>query len=418
MDYTVQESCRICKGSLKNVFSLGDIYPSGFVDKTEGKPIPLSLVECENCHLVQEKYNVPLDNMYRTYFYQSAINPSMVSSLQEIVTEIESTVEIKDDDVLVDIGCNDGTLFTLYKNQNSLKVGFDPALNLADKAKSHCDFFINDYFQDNYPVTLGKAKVITAIAMFYDLPDPNKFMDDIDKIIADDGIFVVQFTDLASMLKINAFDNICFEHLEYYKLADIVDLFYKHNFTVFRVSYNRVNGGSIRIFASRLSTFPIEKSVTPSIMGERIYLDSAEGSMKAFSARIKNVKHIVLEFLQRSRDGGLVIYGLGASTKGNVVLQYFGINKNLLKAIGELNKDKFGKVTVGTEIPIISEEDVFKEYPDLLLLLPWHFLDTFINKNIKFLMDGGAFIVTMPLPMIYYMEENKIKGTPLEEVLP
>jgi len=418
MDYTVQESCRICNGKLKDVFSLGDIYPSGFVDKTKGKPIPLSLVECEDCHLVQEKYNIPLDNIYRTYFYQSAINPSMVTSLQEIVTEIESTVEIKDDDILVDIGCNDGTLFSLYKNQNTIKVGFDPALNLADKAKCHCDFFINDYFQDNYPTTLGKAKVVTAIAMFYDLPFPNVFVENISKILAEDGIFVIQLTDLASMLKINAFDNICHEHLEYYKLDDIISLLYKFNLTVFRVSYNKVNGGSIRIFSSHLSSFPIEKNVGEALTKERIYLDSLEGSIHAFAYRINNIKRTVLEFLQRCQNGGIQVYGLGASTKGNTLLQYFGITKNLIRAIAEVNPDKFGKKTIGTEIPIASEEEIFNLYPDIYFVLPWHFIDNIINKNIKFLEDGGALVVPLPEPGIYHLEQGRIIWTSLEKVLP
>jgi len=417
MDYTVQESCRICKGNLKDIFSLGNIYPSGFVDKTKGKPIPLSLVECEDCHLVQEKYNVPLDNMYRTYFYQSAINPSMVSSLQEIVTEIENTIKIEDLDVLVDIGCNDGTLLSLYKNKTAYKIGYDPALNLADKAKGHCNTFINDYFnKDSY--YFNKAKVVTAIAMFYDLPDPNKFVEDVDKILTDDGIFVVQFTDLVSMLRINAFDNICHEHLEYYKLDDVINLLNKHNLNVFRVSYNKVNGGSIRIFASRISTFLNEDNVYNSLQQELAYLDSPEGSIKAFNDRIQNIKKIVLEFLIRSNDGGIRVFGMGASTKGNTLLQYFGINKNLLKAIAEVNPDKFGKVTIGTEIPIISEDEAFGEYPDIYFLLPWHFWDNIINKNIKFLEDGGAFVVPLPDPRIYFMEKGRVEWTSLEKVLP
>lgn len=417
MDYTVQESCRICKGSLKDIFSLGDIYPSGFVDKTEGKPIPLSLVECEDCYLVQQKYNVPLDEMYRTYFYQSAINPSMVSSLQDIVSEIENTVKIEDLDVLVDIGTNDGTLFSLYKNKTVYKIGYDPALNLADKARCNCNSFVNDYFsKETYH--WNKAKVVTAIAMFYDLPDPNKFVEDVSNILTDDGIFVIQFTDLVSMLRINAFDNICHEHLEYYKLDDVINLLNKHNLNIFRVSYNTVNGGSIRIFASRISTFLNEDNVYNSLQQELAYLYSPEGSIKAFNDRIQNIKKIVLEFLLRSNDAGLRIFGLGASTKGNTLLQYFKINKNLLKVIAEVNPDKFGKITIGTEIPIISENEAFDEYPDIYFVLPWHFIDNIINKNIKFLEDGGAFVVPLPIPKIYHLEQGRIVWTSLEKVLP
>jgi len=419
MEYKVQESCRICGGSLKNVLKLGDIYPSNFVDKTEGKAVPLTLVECKLCGLVQLKYTVSLDSMYRNYFYQSGINPSMVDSLQDVVTDIENTVTINNDDILIDIGCNDGTMFTLYKNKFAIKVGFDPALNLADKAKENCDFFINDYFQNcNYPNVLGKAKVITAIAMFYDLPNPNEFMECVNKLLVDDGIFVIQFTDLISMLKINAFDNICHEHLEYYKLEDIVNLLAKYGLTVFKVSYNTVNGGSIRVFACRNSTFPIEESVLNSLMVERSYLTSYNNDpMKEFSTRVADIKNTVINFLIRCQDAGLVVYGMGASTKGNTLLQYFGIRTGLIRKIAEVNKDKFGKFTIKTNIPIVSEDEALSEYPDMFFLLPWHFLDDFIKRNIKFLEDGGAFVVPLPEPRLYYMEKGEVKWTLLEKVL-
>jgi len=417
MRYSEQDTCRICNGELKDIFDLGFIYPSNFVEKTEGKPVPLTLVECKSCKLVQQKYNIPLDDMYRNYFYQSSLNSSMVSSLQDIITEIENTVKIDDLDVLVDIGCNDGTLFTLYKNKITFKLGYDPALNLAEKAKKNCSYFINDYFTgESY--YWNKAKVITAIAMFYDLPDPNKFLDGIDKILADDGIFVLQFTDLVSMLRVNAFDNICHEHIEYYKLDDIINLFYKHNLNVFKVSYNKVNGGSIRIFASRFSTFLNEDSVYNSLQQELAYLNSPEGSMEAFNNRVQNIKKIILDFLVRSDDGGLRIFGLGASTKGNTLLQYFKINKNLLKAIAEINPDKFGKVTIGTEIPIISEDEAFNEYPDMYFILPWHFVENIVTKNIKYMQDGGAFIVPLPEPRLYYMKGEMWIWVKLEAVLP
>lgn len=419
MEYTLQETCRICNGKVKNVFNLGEIYPSNFVDKTEGTPVSLILVECEDCHLVQQKYTVSLDSMYRNYFYQSAINPSMVKSLQEIVTEIENTVEIGDLDVLVDIGCNDGTLLSLYKNKVAFKLGYDPALNLKDTAEKNCTEFVNDYFSKT-SYYWNKAKVVTAIAMFYDLPDPNKFVKDVYDILADDGVFVIQFTDLVSMLRTNAFDNICHEHLEYYKLKDIRNLLSKFGLTIFKVSYNAVNGGSIRIFAGKndYALLQTTDSVYKFLLEEEGYLSSPEGSIEAFYNRVQNIKKIVLEFLIRSENGGLRIFGLGASTKGNTLLQYFGINKNLLKVIAEINPDKFGKVTIGTEIPIISEDEAFDEYPDIYFILPWHFVENIVMKNPKYLEDGGAFVVPLPEPRIYYYAGGALIWILLEKVLP
>jgi len=423
MSHKVQDVCRICGGKLKKVLDLGNIYPSNFVDKTEGEAVPLALVECKSCGLVQLEHTVNLDEMYRTYFYQSAINPSMVKSLQDVVTDIENTIKIDDDDVVVDIGCNDGVMFSLYKNKNVLKVGYDPALNLAEKAKKYCTAFINTYFDFNlYPYNIPKAKIVTAIAMFYDLPNPNQFVQDVIDIMADDGIFVIQFTDLISMLKINAIDNICHEHLEYYKLSDVINLLDKHGLKVFKVSYNKVNGGSIRVFACKSDEFKddlfvTENSVIDSLTEERAYLDSFDDPMKAFSERILKIKRIVVGFLAKAEDSGIRIYGMGASTKGNTLLQYFNIGKKLIATIADVNPDKFGKKTIATDIPIISEEQALDEYPDMFFVLPWHFIDDFISRNYKFLLDGGAFIVPLPEPTIYYVTEgDKLKWTLLENL--
>lgn len=418
MAHKVQDVCRICSGSLRKVLDLGNIYPSNFVDKTEGDPVPLALMECKDCGLVQLEHTVNLDEMYRTYFYQSAINPSMVKSLQDVVTDIENTIEIEDLDVLVDIGCNDGIMFSLYKNKTAFKIGYDPALNLADKAVKNCNVFINDYFSfSRHTYYWNKAKVITAIAMFYDLPDPNKFIEDMASILTDDGIFVIQFTDLLSMMRINAIDNICHEHLEYYKLSDVRNLLDKHGLDIFKVSYNDVNGGSIRVFAGRNEYHPIEESVLQAIADERAYLDSFDDPMKAFAERVNKIKNITLDFLCRAENAGIRLYGMGASTKGNTLLQYFRITNRLIPVIAEVNPDKFGKKTIASNIPIISEDEAFDEHPEMFFVLPWHFIGDFLERNKKFLEDGGAFIVPLPEPVIYYLEEGGLKWTSLEKVL-
>ncbi len=424
MTHRVQDVCRICGESMREVLDLGNIYPSNFVDKTKGEAVPLVLMECKSCGLVQLKHTVTLDEMYRTYFYQSGINPSMVKSLQDVVTDIENTIKIDDLDLLLDIGCNDGTMLTLYKNKLAFKLGYDPALNLAEKANKNCSFFVNDYFNKN-SYYWNKAKVVTAIAMFYDLPDPNKFVKDVADILDDYGIFVLQFTDLISMMKINAFDNICHEHLEYYKLSDIKNLLNKHGLDIFKASYNNVNGGSIRVFAQKIQndfSFATDNSVYDALIEERAYLDGFENPMKAFAERINKTKRTVLDFLVRAENAGIRLYGMGASTKGNTLLQYFGITKKLIPVIADVNPDKFGKFTIGSNIPIVSEDEMFDEHPEMLFVLPWHFIEDFISRNISFLRYGGAFIVPLPEPIIYYVEgeegKEELKWTSLEKVLP
>jgi len=334
----------------------------------------------------------------------------MVKDLQDIVTSIEKMIEIKDHDIILDIGCNDGTLLSLYSNKKSYKVGIDPAINLKEEAEKNCDVFINDYFSaHNY--TFPDAKVITAIAMFYDLPDPNQFLEDIYYSLADDGIFVIQLTDLTSMLKVNAFDNICHEHLEYYTLGNLVNLFYGNNFIVQHVEYNNVNGKSIRIFARKDLGKRIKQSpsVLDSLIQEQDYL--YENPLEKFPGKIKEIKNKVVSFIRAFSRGEpenylpeRSVFALGASTKGNTLLQVFGLDETDIQAIGEINKDKIGLFTPGTAIPIYSEEDIFKEKPDLIIILPWHFTETFEKVTREYRMKGG--LVLFPLPEPYVLTDN------------
>lgn len=393
--YVERLTCRLCGSSLKTVIDLGDIYLNDFVD--EGEEIvsaPLTLVRCERCELVQLKHTSDLDRLYRQYWYQSSLNKSMVTALQDIVTNIESRVTLYPGDTVIDIGCNDGTLLSLYKNPNLNRIGFDPALNLADKAQLHCDTFHNTYFGDT-SIQTPKAKVITSIAMFYDLEDPHTFVELIKRSLAKDGIWVVQFTDLLSMFKINAFDNICHEHLEYYSFKVLKSLFEQHGLSVFDVSTNDVNGGSVRMYICWKGKYLVQDSVSRHTLEETLYMSSFTDPFEAFAYRVENIKREVTSFLETAKDEGKRIFALGASTKGNTLLQYFGISTNYIDYAAEVNKDKFGKKTVATNIPIISEQDALALCPDYFLILPWHF-KTGIIQNIKKAGYTGKFIIPCP----------------------
>jgi hypothetical protein len=309
--------------------------------------------------------------------------------------------------VVVDIGCNDGTMLGQYKTEGLYKIGFDPALNLADEAKRHCTLFHNTYFGDT-SIDTPMAKAITSIAMFYDLEDPHTFVELIKKSLLKDGIWVVQFTDLLSMFKINAFDNICHEHLEYYSFKVLRNLFEQHGLEVFDVSTNSVNGGSIRMYIGWEDQREILHTVDELEKEERDYMNSFDDPFVAFAERTESVKETVMKFLEDTIAEGKTVYAMGASTKGNTLLQYFNIDNTQIPYAAEVNKDKFGKKTVGTNIEIISESAALSLNPDYFLVLPWHFIDTLLEIHDKYLRNGGKLVVPMPVPTIYEYHEGSL----------
>jgi trans-aconitate methyltransferase/ribosomal protein L32 len=399
-----EQQCRICGGELKIVLDLGEIYPSTFLKDgeklSEDSKAPLILAECKQCGLVQLKHTVDLDLMYRQYWYNSSLNKSMVSSLRDVVNYVESFVSIEPHDAVVDIGCNDGTMLSMYKQ--GVGIGFDPALNV----KNNCTLFINDYFSaKDYPKSAPKAKVVTAIACFYDLPDPNKFVEDVKEILNDKGIFVVQFTDLLSMFKATAFDNICNEHLEYYKLSDVDKLLTKHGLSVVDVSYNNVNGGSVRITACHSGAYLPKPSVITYTAREREFFK--HNNLASFRDRIDDTILNTQLFLIKNSDKTTFL--LGASTKGNTLLQICGITDKQIPYAADVNKEKFGLRTVGSDIKIVSEEEALAMNPDYLFVAIWHFKENLLaNKKIREFIENGGELV-FPLPEFHIIGKDNLQ---------
>ncbi len=405
-----ETKCRVCDGSLVDLIDFGEIYPSGFVKSQEDlTKAPLVLTQCDRCALVQLKHTVNLDLMYKKqYWYSSALNKSMVSSLENVADgAIARSPELEEGDLIIDIGCNDGTLFKFFPDK-CFKLGFDPAPNFVDDATENCDQFINDYYSsDLLPIgTHGQAKIITSIAMFYDLPRPEEFICDIVQALAPGGTWVIQFTDLLSMLQLNAFDNICHEHLEYYKLVDLMQMFDGHGLDIFDLEYNDVNGGSLRVYVSQTGARNVEPVVEQMFNYEKVYFESSKNPIAAFQKRLKITEIALKNFLVQSKADGKRTFALGASTKGNTLLQVWGLTKYDLPYALEVNEDKFGLRTVGSDIPIISESTGLALKPDQLLLLPWHFADS-IKKNLKpFFIDGGMLITPLPHFTLHYEEDG------------
>jgi len=398
--------CRICGGELISRLNLGSICPSDFIDiSEESKVFPLDMCECRKCGLIQLGESVDLDLMYRQYWYRSGLNPSMVQDLKDLVYSIEQRIDLSDGGVVVDIGANDGTLLDAYKSKAIFKVAYEPALNLKSFLEPRCDIYIPEYF-DASKYTSRKAKVITSIAMFYDLPDPAKFVEDVSKILDEDGLWVIQFTDLLSMLKVNAFDNLCHEHLEYYRLTDVVNLLSKFGLEVFDATYNQTNGSSIRIYAGFKGKNNVSIRLAEMVAEENLFFSNGD-MIDKFVRSVEEEKFKLMLFLEKEKQLGKSISAIGASTKGNTLLQYYGIDSSILTFIGEVNKDKFGLKTPGSNIPIIPEEQVLQLKPDYLLVLPWHFKNFFIKSFIKYMDEGGTLIFPLPIMCTVKRMNNK-----------
>jgi len=324
----------------------------------------------------------------------------MRDALANIAQTTEQLVDLEAIDVVLDIGCNDGTLLNSYKTENLFKIGFDPAQNLAQYSRQVADEIVTDFFSSSefykHFTEDERPKIITSIAMFYDLEDPNQFVRDIKEVLLPEGVWVLQMSYLPLMLKQHDFGNICHEHLEYYSLKSLEYLLDRHDMSVFDVQVNDVNGGSIRALICNRGMYETNASVwAMRTQEERLDLGNV-ASYFDFYIKIQRIKHDVVNFIEGEIEKGKLIGVYGASTKGNVMLQYFGLDHKLICLASDRNPDKWGRVTIGTRIPIMSEEDARNIRPDYFLILPWHFINEFVEREKAYLNGGGRFIVPLP----------------------
>ena len=413
--YRTIDKCRVCGSQhITNVLSLGELYVSDFLDSpdnTRGAKASLELVLCNakdgGCGLLQLRHTVSNEVMYRNYWYRSGINKTMRDELNDIAGKVRSVADLKPQDIVIDIGANDGTLLRGYKLPGLATVGFEPARNLTQynnegTTKIIVDFFNHSAWQKEYGAR--RAKAITAIGMFYDLDDPNTFVSDLIKCLDDDGVLVIQMMYLPSFLERNAFDGICHEHLEYYSLGSLENLLKRHGLTVIDVEMReQINEGSARFYIRKEHKGNAHK-VFKGAAGRVTALRAKEASMgldgtQAYEAlvnRILDAKEKVVSFIKQEVRNGKKVHGYAASTKGNTTLQFYGLTPDLVEAIADRNPDKWGKYTAGTLIPVISEEASRAQRPDYYFILAWHFLSEFIQREATFLGNGGKFIVPMP----------------------
>lgn len=404
-DWIKVECCRACGSSrIKEVISLGNQYVTNFVEETTNeKKIPLNLVICEHCKLLQMEHSINPNLVWNDqYWYKSGISTTIKDDLKDIVEKAKKIVPLEEGDLVIDIGCNDGTLLGFYGSVVN-KVGFEPSGNVAKEAQEKGHYVINSFFNsENFVKEFGnkKAKIITAISMFYDLENPNEFLKDIKKCLREDGLFIIQQNYLLSMLEQNAFDNICHEHREYYSLISLERLLEKHGLEIFDVETNSINGGSIRTYIKlkegSLNTDKNHGALNALKEKEKqVGLDTLRPYIE-FNERVKNIKQKLISFLKEKKNQGKRIWIYGASTRGNVALQYFGIDSDLIEYIADKNSDKWGKKPIGSKIQITSPEEIIKRKPDYLLVNTWHFIEEIVKQEKEHFESGGIFVVALP----------------------
>ncbi len=411
-----RKTCRVCGSpALKKVIDLGPQYLQGSFVK-QGKEMPstrkisCSLVRCnpeedENaCGLLQMQHSVPPEILYAAYWYRSGTNDTMRNHLKDIAESSVSIINLKNPAVL-DIGCNDGTLLGFYPRLYE-KYGCDPS-DVAQEIK-HATVV-----QDVFPsarlkkiLADRKLDIITSIAMFYDLESPVDFLKNVKALLSEKGIWVVEMSYMPRMLQLDSYDTICHEHLEYYSLAVLEKICSMSGMKIFRIEFNAINGGSIRCYATHQENSnyddPEKFKRINEIRQKEFDLElDTDKPYVAFQQRITKLKDKLHALLMDLKKEGKRIHIYGASTKGNTILQWCNIDHTIIDYAAERNPDKFGAITLGTGIPIVSEEESRSMNPDYYLVLPWHFRNEFLDREKASLERGTGFIFPLPKIEVY-----------------
>lgn len=406
------KKCRICGNSdLVPVLDLGKQVLTGVFPKKRDEKItsgPLELVKCndmrdhESCGLLQLRHSYDPAELYTTgYGYRSSLNSSMVKHLQDKVKNIMDIVTPGEGDMILDIGSNDGTLLRAYPQDKYVLVGIDPIGNkfkkyYPDNVHVMPDFFSRDLIEANFPGR--KARIVTSIAMFYDLESPMDFMREVYDILDDEGLWVFEQSYMPSMLERNTYDTVCHEHLEYYALKQVKYMTDRTGFKIIDVELNDVNGGSFAVTVAKSgSSFKGSAARVEDMLNEEGKKGLTDLAVyDRFRERVYLHRERLCDVVRNIASSGGKVLGYGASTKGNVILQFCGFREEDIPFIAEVNEEKFGCYTPGSLIPIISEKEAKAMGPDYFLVLPWHFKENFLEREKEFLESGGKLLLPLP----------------------
>lgn len=430
--YSELKKCIICGSDLLQILDLGNQYVVDFVPDKNEKLLkaPLILNCCNNCSFVQLKHRVSPDRLYRKFWYRSGINEQMKSELLAIVQHTQDVVELKQGDKVLDIGCNDGTMLGCYF-KGIQTWGVDPCGDLVKEGiqSGNIDIGITDYFNEEALYRVNKAlsvsppkfKIITAIAMFYDVEDPVQFLKDCKTFLHEDGVIVIQMNYLVSMLEMVAFDNICHEHLGYYSLMSLNRAVDKAGLELQGIELSKSNGGSIRAYITYRNPMSfcaknaqhrlwLHTNAELKLLKEMRMQLNTDVPFNTFRESVERRKKSVLDYLMTIKDKK--VYAYGASTRGTVTSQYIfenGAGDQIL-GVAERDTHKYGLRMVGTWWPIVAEDEARKQ-ADYFIVLPWHFKDSIIKREEEWLKNGGKMIFPLPDPMAVERDTDAIFAT-------
>jgi hypothetical protein len=404
--YREIKHCRVDQSpNLVSVLNLGHQALTGVFPKQSSEPVtvgPLELVWCPSSGLLQLKHSYESSEMYGdNYGYRSGLNQSMVNHLNDKIAYLERVVPLSAGDVVLDIGSNDATTLKAFRTSGIRRIGIDPTGTKFANFYPADITLVPDFFSSSAysAVESKKARIVTSIAMFYDLEAPIEFARQIECILADDGIWHFEQSYMPSMLRLNSYDTVCHEHLEYYSLGVVKKILEQAGLRLVDVVMNAINGGSFAVTAAKVTNKSV-KTNQPVIdwlleQEERMGLNTPR-PFRDFEERVFRHRDDLTRLIRTLGADGKRILGYGASTKGNVVLQFCGLTARDIPGIAEINPEKFGCVTPGTHIPIFSEDEAKASHPDYYLVLPWHFKDGIVRREKEFLARGGRMIFPFP----------------------
>lgn len=401
--------CRLCRSNLTKFLDLGSSPISGQFPRVgeHTKSMPLVLARCSNCNLIQLYHRLPILELYsESYGYESHLNISMEKHLHSKAKSLQSIYHQRSNfsnGVFLDIASNDGTFLAGYTNKDNINflVGIDPLISNFNDHYPKKAIKIEDFFtQEVYLKKLNmKSDIVSSISVFYDLDDPIRFAQDVFAILSSEGIWHLEQSYCVSMIKQMSFDTICHEHLLYLRAQDFKSIFDRVGFTVVEANLNEINGGSLALTVEKSKGFDhcyefnqlIDNEIKEGFCDIAVY--------REFAKRVLQYKTKMKQTILNYKSAGYKIVGLGASTKGNIILSHVGLDFSVIDAIGEVNPKKFGRVTPGTNIPIIAENMILESSDRMLaIVLPWHFRDSFIEKTKVFRARGN--LLLFPLPEI------------------